>query len=246
MANAKSHCALTYNGILIDAEIAGYMTVNVEGRQLIAPKIKTIEIPGRNGDVVLSQQYPARDLVVHFLLKERNNFLFLEKIKKLTELLQSNSDVPLSFYDEVGHRFGRLIDIEDPPYDSNFGMGKFTIHCADPFLYRDLKTTDSVIERLKYRKYPVKIDSITATIPSTTKVVIKNETRGTNIIFNGQFNAGDKLVVTNESITVNGQNRMMWLDFVESEYQQFHIYSEDRITITPTSPLNIKYWERVL
>lgn len=246
MANAKSHCALTYNGILIDAEIAGYMTVNVEGRQLIAPKVKTIEIPGRNGDVVLSQQYPARDLVVHFLLKERNNFLFLEKIKKLTELLQSNSDVPLSFYDEVGHRFGRLIDIEDPPYDSNFGMGKFTIHCADPFLYRDLKTTDSVIERLKYRKYPVKIDSITATIPSTTKVVIKNETRGTNIILNGQFNAGDKLVVTNESITVNGQNRLMWLDFVESEYQQFEVYSEDVITINSGANLSIKYRERVL
>lgn len=245
MKYSKSHCALTYNNVLMDASIKGYMTINVEGRQLIAPNIKNVDVPGRNGDVVLSQQYPARDIIVHFLLQERNNYYFLERIKELTHYLHTDIDVPFGFEDEDGVRFGRLANIDDPPYDSNVGIGKFTIHCQDPFLYKELKTSSGVIPKLNYKKYPIKIESINITTTATNKVVIKNETRGTNIVLNGTFNNGDNLVVSKDNITVNNQNRMNWLDFVESEYQHFQAYAEDVISVN-AGTLEINYRERIL
>lgn len=246
MIKGISHCALTYNGILLDTEIKDYMTINVEGRQLIAPNLNIKEVPGRNGDVPISQQYPARDIIVHFLISASRNYLFLEKIKKLTEILQSYDDVVFKFADEDGFRVGRLSSIDDPPYDSNVGMGKFIIHCGDPFLYRELKKSSGIIPRLQFRKYPVKIEAIKATLPATNKVVIRNVTRGTQIILNGIFNTNDELIIKKDSITVNGENKMMWLDFVESEYQHFEVYSEDEITITPNATFNIEFRERVL
>lgn len=242
----KSHCALIFDGHDLDYEINNFMTVNVEGRQLFAPVVETVNIKGRDGDVIIGQRYPARDITVHFLLHETKNAFWLENIKRLTEILQTDSDVEFSFLDESGVRFGRVIDYDDPPYDQNMGMGKFTIHCSDPFLYSHIKKSTGKISRLKYRKYPVRVESITVTVPTAQKVVIKNITRGTSIILNGSFTEGQKLVITKDKITVNEQNRMMWLDFAESDYHGFKVYSEDEIVVSPSANIEIKYRERVL
>lgn len=241
-----SHCALTFDGHLLDEEIESFMTVNVEGRQLLSPKLDTVSIPGRNGDIILGVTYPAREITVHFMISDYKNAYFLEKIRKLNEILYTENEVKFSFKDEDGYRIGRLSHIDDPAYDSNIGFGKFTIHCADPFMYGHLRKTDSKIDRLKLKKYPVKIEEIKITTSETNKIILTNKNIGTKIVLNGDFKNGNKLVITKDKITVNGQNRMMWLDFVNSDYHNFKLYSEDEIFVYPTANFEINYRERVL
>lgn len=162
-------------------------------------------------------------------------------------LLQSNDDVRFYFDDELGVRYGQLFEFEDPPYDRNEGIGTFTIHCQDPFLYSEVKTCSGKIPDLNYDFYDVKIERIEVTIKAnTSKLVIRNITRGLSIILNGNFKTGDQVVVTPDTIAVNNQNRMAWLDYVESNYHDFVVFSEDEITTTPSQYLTIKYRERVL
>ena len=241
-----SHCALSYNGIILDRYLDNYMTINVEGRQLFSPTLETISVPGRDGDIALGKNYPSRDIKVHFLMRADKNEEWLKKIKVLNTLLQSKDDVEFFFDDELGYRYGQLSDIEDPPYDSNLGIGTFTIHCQDPFLYSEIKTSTGTMPDLEYDFYDVKIESIEVT-PTTglSKLVVRNTTLGTKIILNGSFRSGDKVVITPNKITVNNQNKMMWLDYVESDYHEFKIYSKDKITATNAN-LKINYRERVL
>lgn len=241
-----SHCALTFDGHLLDEEIESFMTVNVEGRQLLSPILDTVSVPGRNGDVILGGTYPPREIAVHFMISDYRNAYFLEKIRRLNEILYTDKEVEFKFNDEYGYRIGRLSNTEDPDYDSNLGFGKFTIHCADPFLYGHLRKTQSKIDELKLKKYPVKIEEIKILSAETKKLVITNKNKGTKIILNGNLKAGDEVIITKDKITVNGQNRMVWLDFVNSDYQNFELYSEDEVMVSPNSNIVISYRERAI
>ena len=240
-----SHCAITFDGHLLDYEIDSFMTVNVEGRQLLPQNLETVTVPGRNGDVVLGGTYPPRNIVVHFLLGDYKNTFFLEKIKSLNEILYTNKDVEFSFRDEEGYRIGRLSSIEDPPYDSNIGIGKFIIHCSDPFLYGILLTTKDKIENLRYKKYPVKIEKIEVVTNQTEKLVITNKDTGKKIILNHTFSQGNKVVLNKEKIELNGKNIMHSLDFVNSDYQEFELFSGNEVVITGGTA-TIYYREKIL
>lgn len=242
-----SNCAITFDGHRLDHEIEGYHTVNVEGRQLFSPSLHTVEIPGRVGDLVLGESYGARTIRVHFLMRDHFNRYYLANIKRLTEILQTEDEAPFSFADEDGVRFGRLSGFEDPPYDSNVGVGVFELYCSSPYLYSDLRTARNKVPRLKYPKYKVRIDEIKVALSgSSSKVVIKNATQGKNIVLNGDFKSGDKIVISSDTITVNEQNRLSWLDYVTSEYHNFDVYSDDVLICSPQSDVVITYRECVL
>lgn len=241
-----SHCALTFDGHLLDEEIESFMTVNVEGRQLLSRKLETVNVPGRDGDIIIAGTYPPREITVHFMISDYRNSFFLEKIRRLNEILYTDEEVKFSFNDEDGYRVGRLSNVSDPAYDSNIGFGKFTIHCSDPFLYGHLRKTQSKIDELKLKKYPIKIEKIKILSAETKKLVLTNKIKGTKIILNGDFKARDEVIITKDKITVNGQNRMYWLDFVNSDYQNFELYSEDEIVISPNANFEISYRERAI
>lgn len=246
MKTELSHCALTFDGHLLDYEIESFMTVNVEGRQLLSPVLETVKIPGRDGDILIGGSFPPRNIIVHFMISDTKNTFFLEKIRRLNEILYTKEEAKFSFLDENGYRIGKVSNIEDPAYDSNLGFGKFTIHCADPFMYGRLRKTTGKIDILKLKKYPVKIEEIKITASATNKLVVTNKNKGTKIILNGSFVAGDEVIITKDKITVNGQNRMAWLDFVNSDYQNFNLYSEDEVIISPSANFEITYRERAI
>ncbi len=243
---AKSRCAIEFDGIIIDNEIKDYMTINVEGRQLLTHTLDTAEIAGRVGDVITAAKVPARDIKVYFLLKAGRNKEFLKKIKRLTEILYTQKEVKFRFNDEEGYRIGQVTSFEDPPYDQNTGIGSYTIHCSNPFIYFEERESSGKMPRLKYRKYPVKIESITAKLNAGSKAIVRNVNQGTKIILNGNFTAGQELIITDEAININGQNALTMLDYVESDYHDFKVYSEDEIVAEGLSDLKIKYRERAL
>ena len=249
-----SHCALSFNGTNLDKRLKNYMTVNVEGRQLFSPRLNTVEVPGRDGDIVIDKTYPARDIKVYFLMYAENNEEWLKQIKELTNVLQSKEDIWFSFADEEGERHGQLSKFEDPPYDSNIGIGSFTLHCQDPFLYSDIKISSGDMPDLKYSYYNVKIESLAAKISSScNKVKISNDTKGLHIILNGGFNAGDNLVLYEDGIVRGNTNIVKYIDYLNSDYHNFKIYAKDRISVRVYSgssvvyaPVHFRYRERIL
>lgn len=249
-----SHCALSFNGTNLDKKLKNYMTVNVEGRQLFAPNLNTVSVPGRDGDIVIDKTYPARDIKVYFLMYAENNEEWLKQIKELTNALQSKGDIWFSFADEEGFRYGQLASFEDPPYDSNIGIGSFTLHCQDPFLYSDIKTASNGMPELKYNFYDIKIERIEGLVKYTCdKVIIVNQTRGLHITLNGRFNQGDKVIMTKDGIRRNNTNIIKYVDYLNSDYHNFRVYSKDKVYVrtvlngTTYSPLaTIKYRERIL
>lgn len=243
---AKSRCAIEFDGIIIDNEIKDYMTINIEGRQLLTHTLDTADIAGRIGDVITASKVPARDIKVYFLLKAGRNKEFLEKTKRLTEILYTQKEVKFRFNDEEGYRIGQVTSFDDPPYDQNIGIGSYTIHCTNPFIYFEERESSGKMPRLRHRKYPVKIESITAKLSQGTKAIIRNKTQGTKIILNGSFTAGQELIITDEAININGQNALTALDYVESDYHDFKVYSEDEIVAEGLSDLKIKYRECAL
>ena len=48
----KKYCSLTFNDVLLDKDIDGYMTINVEGRGLKPRRLETVEIKGRDGSFI--------------------------------------------------------------------------------------------------------------------------------------------------------------------------------------------------
>lgn len=218
---------LIFNGIDIDREIKGYMTINVEGRQLAV------------------NQNDKRKIKIYFLMKARNHFEFLERMKRLTEIILTDDKVKFSIEDEPGFRIGKVIEVEDPPYDSHKGIGSFTIE-SDPFLYRDYKKSTGKFPQIRYKKYPVKIEKITATLKTGKKVIVRNKATGRKIILNGNYTNGDKLEITESTVTINSENRLMDLDYAESDYHEFKIYSENEVLIEGGKDLEITYWECVL
>lgn len=242
-----SKSAITYNGVCLDKEVEGYSTLNVIGRQMFSPKLELQNIKGRDGDVISYFSYPARDIEVQYLLKSDSNREWLEQMKYLTMLLQSNKDVEFSFADEYGFRFGRLADYDNPPYDSNTGIGKFTIHCQDPFLYSEQKENVNKINELRYDYYPIKIESIYFSINvQSKKLVLKNETSGNRIIVNTEFNVGDKIEISDSIIRKNNKNILSFLDYVESDFFDFKLYSLDDISCNIADDVIIRYREKVL
>lgn len=245
----RSKCALTFNGVNLDSKFKNYMTVNVEGRQILAPILNTVSVPGRPGDVVIGQNLPPRKITVHYLLSAKDNREWLKYIKMLNEHLYSETDVEFSFDDESGVRYGRLESVNNPSYDSNFGMGSFTIHCQDPFLYGESKEAVNKVEyySLGINKYPVKWDMIIINVNSSrNKVEIYNPKNRKSIILNGSFSYGDLIVISNADITVNGQSRLAWLDYVRSDYHELDIYNGDSLRSKHGEDVKISYRERVL
>lgn len=242
-----SKSAITFNGKCLDEEIKGYMTLNVIGRQMFAPKLESQEIRGRDGDITTSLSYPARDIEVQYYLQAENNREWLQKMKKLTMLLQSKEDVEYSFADEYGVRFGRLSGFEDPPYDWNAGIGKFTIHSQDPFLYSELREDTNKIKELRYDYYPIKIVTISLIVGvAGNKFVLRNAETGNRIIVNDYFKAGDKIVFRDKKIFKNNKNMLANLDYVASDFFDFDLYSGHSLSCNLASQIKIEYREKVL
>lgn len=236
-----------FNHRHLDRLVPGYSTINVEGRQMFSPSINYDTVRGRHGDILIDSAYPAREIIVHYKMEAESNAVFLRRMKQLTMYLQSDADVEFSFSDEPGVRFGRLSGFEDPPYDANIGMGSFTIHCSDPFLYSAIKESTNEIKAYKLDYYPVRTESIEMQITTAgSKLVLKNTTRGRKIVVNTGFSSGDTVRFEGGNIYKNKGSILRYLDYVESDYFGFDFYSRDRLSSNLARDINVRYRERVL
>ena len=242
----SKYCSLTFNGQLLDQGLTGYTTTNVEGRSLLDRVLSIVDVPGRDGAVVLDQKLPAREIRVYFAIKGNNAAEKLTTLNALHDKLKTVGDVQFKFGDETHHRFGRLSQTEDPPYDQFQGIGSFLLYCQDPYKYKAIANlTGTSITIPTGPIYPYKMNEITLTFPSgRTGLTINNTTTGRKIVLTGAFTAGQVLQIFPNKILLSGQNIMNRLDYINSDWREFELHPGNVIT-SPVS-MTMSLLERAL
>ena len=102
-------------------------------------------------------------------------------------------------------------------------MGSFTIHCQDPYKYKEmpaLSGTNITLPKTSNDGYRLDQIDVTFTLPADG-FSVKNVTTGRSIILLGDFLVGNTLQITDRSILVNDEPAMDRLDFVNSDWQEF-------------------------
>lgn len=237
---------VTYNGQVLDDIIPGYQTLNIDGRGLLGRALDTVIVAGRTGDVVLGQRVPPRDITVYYLIKKTSNQEMQASLELLHTTLSSEDDVTFQFGDEDHYRTGRLASVKNPPYDSYSGVGSFTIHCQDPYKYKEMPVLSGInIVMPATSDNGYRLDQIDVTFTlDANGFSVKNSTTGRSIILLGDFLIGDTLQITDGDISVNDEPAMDRLDFVNSDWQEFKLNAGD--TITAAESMTMKVSERVL
>lgn len=127
--------AMSFNGVFIENEIAGYRTLYVSGRELMESEIQDETINFIDGANFLGRQYPARTITVTYQLIAKTDLEFREAFNKLNLLLKGEQ-VKIFFNDEPDKYFiGTKVGNSDPTPGSNNAIGTIEIYCSDPFKY---------------------------------------------------------------------------------------------------------------
>ena len=237
--------AMLFNGLLLEQEIKGYQTLNVEGRETISYDLETSgNISGRDGVISFGKTLPPRVLRIQYLLKADSNEELQHSFRLLNWKLQTNGEVPIRFRDDLEIMYyGQLVGMSDIPPETNSVVGTFEIHCSDPFKYE--KKTSQIGNPLTIylpTPYEVKPELIEVTVKSTVaKLIIANITTGRRIVLNGSYISGDIIRIRlNEAgqgkkITKNNQNIMKELDYLATDFNTFLIKKGDIVQVTPNT-----------
>lgn len=221
------------NKFTLEDKVDGYTTVNIENRTLFVPKIKTLDIKGRDGALIVDRKYPPREVTVHFLLKANNALEFNEKLKKINAILQKDY-YSFGVDNEEGYLHGVVTKIKPPPINRFRGVGSFTFYCDDPFYKKDY------IVAFAEDEIKIKADGNISflyisigDIKSFKKIKLVNETNGKKIIFNGNYtkieDKANMVQVFFSWYRYNDENLMKDLDFVESDVEDFIKVSKDDV-----------------
>lgn len=207
--------ALLLNGEYIEHQINGYRTLNVSGREAFSPEIETFSTGVRDGDKMLYKRFPARTIVVRYMLKADSNEAFRDAYNALGKILNV-TDAQLIFNDEPDKYFigtPCLVGEVDP--GKNTVVGEIEFLCTDPFKYSvqefeatpDLDNGSILIDyNGTYRAYPI----LEAAFLNETDVAADGETAGTltgdgDCGYIAFFNENEKIVQLGNPDEVDGE-----------------------------------------
>lgn len=237
--------AMLFNGLLLEDELKGYQTLNVEGRETISYNLETSgNISGRDGEITLGKSLPPRVLRVQYRLEAEDNEAFQRTFRRLNWLLKTDGEVPIRFRDDLDViYYGELSAMSDVPADRNTVIGTFDIYCSDPYKYNEQAVqVGNPLTVYMRAPYEVKPDVIKLVMgQNATKITVDNTTTGRHIILNGDYKTGDEIVIRlnersqNRKLTKNGQNIMTNLDYTATDFHEFTVKRNDILRVTPTN-----------
>lgn len=127
--------ALKLNGGYLEMLIDGYRTLQVSGREALAPEVATYEIGLRDGVKLKYKRYPARTITVKYQLIAPTDAAFRQAYNALGALLDV-TDAQLIFKDEPDKYFiGTPSGLGAVEPGTNAVTGEIEFLCADPFKY---------------------------------------------------------------------------------------------------------------
>lgn len=233
------------SGALLDMAVPYFHTLNVEGRGLFSPTLSTVTPEGGIGDIVTGSRIPARDIIIHFLIKAPNASEHLRSVRILNRYLTWDGKNRFYFSDERGYRLGQISSVNAPPFDRWQGEGTLTVHCSDPFLHIPMReitgnpVTFNVIDCMAIKLKKVSF------IGSGGTSTLKNHRTFQRIELEG-LPAGKEIIITEEAITCGGDPCIKSMNFETSTWKNFELRPEDTLEVTGARTVPVYEYERLI
>lgn len=241
--------ALTFGGVNIDKELAGYRTLNVSGRENFTRSINTANSTA-DGELFISSKINTAELTIKYQLNAETIDEFNRRYTQLKYWLQGDEQ-PFYFADENEFiRYGTVTSLNNDTVGEINTTGTITIKMTDPFRYGQLKKisgTGTLIFNDPQIKYKQNIDKLyfnVTTQTNTLTLTIDNY----QLSVSGSFTVGSLITIDFNSLTIkqgtssilNGVNILI-TDIFEAKI------SNGSIINSPFSDkLNVDYRVRIL
>ena len=241
--------ALTFGGVNIDKELAGYRTLNVSGRENFTRSINTANSTA-DGELFISSKINTAELTIKYQLNANTIDEFNRRYTQLKYWLQGEEQ-PFYFADENEFvRYGTVTSLNNETVGEINTTGTITIKMTDPFRYGQLKKisgTGTLIFNDPQIKYKQNIDKLyfnVTTQTNTLTLTIDNY----QLSVSGSFTVGSLITIDFNSLTIkqgtssilNGVNILI-TDIFEAKISNGSI-----ITSPFSDKLNVDYRVRIL
>lgn len=241
--------ALTFGGVNLDKELAGYRTLNVSGRENFTRSVNTANSTA-DGELFISSKIDTAELTIKYQLNADTIDEFNRMYNQLKYCLQGE-EKPFYFADEKEFvRYGTVTSLNNDTVGEINTTGTITIKMTDPFRHGQLKTvsgTGKLVLNDPQMKYQQNIDKIyfnITTQTNTLKLTIDNY----KLTVSGSFTVGSLITIDFNSLTIkqgtlsilSGVNILL-TDIFEAKASNGSI-----ITSHFTNKINAEYRVRIL
>lgn len=241
--------ALTFGGVNIDKELAGYRTLNVSGRENFTRSINTANSTA-DGELFISSKINTAELTIKYQLNADTIDEFNRRYTQLKYWLQGDEQ-PFYFADENEFtRYGTVTSLNNDTVGEINTTGTITIKMTDPFRYGQLKKisgTNTLVFNDPQIKYKQNIDKLYFNVTKQTNTLtltIDNY----QLSVSGSFTVGSLITIDFNSLTIkqgtssilNGVNILI-TDIFEAKISNGSI-----ITSPFSDKLNVDYRVRIL
>lgn len=206
--------AMQINGEYIENVIVGYRTLQVSGRESLAPELDLLET-AQDGARLKNKRYPARTITVKYQLCTESPEAFRQAYNDLGRILNC-TDAELIFADEQDKYFiGTPYKLGEVPAGKNNVVSTFEILCIDPFKYScvEYEATPALEESSilidyqgTHRAFPIlQADMYTENEATEDGESVKPLTGSGDCGFVAFFNENEKIIQLGDPAEVDGE-----------------------------------------
>ena len=212
----------TWRGVTLDSLLEGrFRTLDVTGRELLAPDLQTTPVVGGPGEWVTVSELPARPLVV-------TAWVHRSATSQLMSYL-GTGEGELRWSDEPYTWNAVMRDIEQPPEEIYYNSGSIVrlyFLATDPYKY-GLKVTSDLIPR--HYPLPVRPDKIVLRVKRQT-VTPRIYTEKRTMAITGTYSEGEVITIDYQALTLKrGLESIMNRLDIRSDFLDYYIDPGDRI-----------------
>lgn len=241
--------ALTFGGVNLDKELAGYRTLNVSGRENYTRTVNTVNTVS-DGELFVSSKLDSHEITIKYELNGVDIDDFNKKYTRLKFLLQGNEQ-PFFFADENEFsRYGTVTSLTLDDAGVIKTTGSIVIKMTNPFRNGQSKLiggTNKVLINDPQLMYKQLIDSITLTVGTATNVLtlmIDNY----KLVINGSFTKDVVIVIDFNSLTITQayNSILSGVDIMQTDIFEAKVMNGSVISCDSASKIDVKYRVRLL
>lgn len=236
--------AITFSSVLLDAEIEGYQTLSVTGRDDLSQSILTDQVDGLDGLVYRGKKINDKELMVRYLVESESPEDLIRIMDELKYYLR-HEEAYFHFQDEQDFEYiGTVSEITGIPEGNLTGIGTFTLSLSQPYKFKLAETfVGSTLTIPNDLLYPIVPDEIKITRnASGDSIKVINTSQNLEIGLFGSFDASTPIFIypKESMIKRNNVERAEWLEWT-SDLENFFLNAGDIISVTPSgATLEIK------
>ena len=241
--------ALTFGGVNIDKELAGYRTLNVSGRENFTRSINTANSTA-DGELFISSKIDTAELTIKYQLNADTIDEFNRRYTQLKYWLQGE-EKPFYFADENEFvRYGTVTSLNNDTVGEINTTGTITIKMTDPFRYgqnKKVSGTGTLVFNDPQMKYKQKIDKVYFNITTQTNTLtltIDNY----NLSISGSFTVGSLITIDFNSLTIKQGTAsiLSGVNILLTDIFEANVSNGSVITSQFTDKINAEYRVRIL